>query len=298
MATIESLRVQLESEYLEPVMEETPRVPLTTAINASELDLNYDPDILSPDELSYFGPGRVIELENELMRIEAIDQNTRTLTVRREILGTTGAAHAAGVDIRIPTRWTRHAQIRALRAATNALWQPLFIALEEQATVSSAGYITLPLTTIRVIALDVQNSNGKWVAAPGKLLQRHPLNPDYAAVQVEKVPKNANLALLRYAVRIEAPTADTDEIENLPEAWERIILVDAAANLLASVDIDAYTQEILTEQLRLEGFPVTSGARISQNLLRYREYLVDNARRTLVAENPKKVRHNRVTAWK
>jgi hypothetical protein len=46
---------------------------------------------------------------------------------------------------------------------------------------------------------------------------------------------------------------------------------------------------VLTEQIRLERFPVRSGSTISQSLIRYREYLVQQAATELTAAYPRTI---------
>lgn len=298
MTSINDLRVRLEDQFLEPVMEETPKVGLSAAITDTATTFTHVENVLSPDEQSYFGPGRVIEINDELMRLVSYDQLTREFVVKRGIRGTVKAAHAADDQVRIPTRWTRKAQTDALRAAVFALWKPLFAVREEMATVSTAVYVPLPLNTVRILGVEVERSNGQWGTTTGKLFQTHPMDNTVSSVQVGKVPRGSSVCLIRYGVRIEPPDDNSEDIEYLPENWERILLVDAAAELLSGVDIDTYSQEVLTEQLKQEGFPVMSGGRVSQNLVRYREYLVDSAQRELKSLNPVRVRFNPATPWK
>jgi hypothetical protein len=48
-----------------------------------------------------FSPGNLIRIENELLAITDVDTGTNTLTVQRGANGSTAAAHAAGLPIKI-----------------------------------------------------------------------------------------------------------------------------------------------------------------------------------------------------
>lgn len=61
-------------------------------------------DVAGPDAYNrtpLFSPGNLFRIENEIGEVVAIDTTTKTLTVRRGQRGTTAAAHAAGLPIRI-----------------------------------------------------------------------------------------------------------------------------------------------------------------------------------------------------
>jgi len=292
MTTIDELRQRLEEQYLEPSVEQSPSAPLASDVDDSQTTITIVTDYLSPDEDSLIGPGNVFELDAELIRCAEYNSTTGVIDVRRGVRGTTAAAHVAATsDFRFVTRWTRKTQHDAITDAINALWQPLFVDEEQTATISSAGYLDLPLDTVRITDIRWQSSNGRWESISGELLSQHPFDSARAAVQIEPLPTDEGFCVVKYGRKIVAPSSASDEIVNLPGSWERIVLVDAAAELLAGVDIDAVTQELLTQQMRLEGFEVKSGASISGSLIRYREYLVGQAARALVAAQPKRIRH-------
>lgn len=298
MTTLNDLRQQLEDDYLEPAIEETPQVPITGNLGTSDTQFNVEAGILSPDEESYFAPGRVIELNNEAMRIKTYDESTKLFTVLRAQRGTSAQTHATGDLVRIPTRWLRSSQLRALRNAVNSLWQPLYASHEELVTVDTSMYVALPTSTVRILSVEYETRHARWRPAEWRFFATHPLDDDQAAVQVSRGPYANALCLVRYGTQILPPTNDDDEIANLPSKWERIVLADAAANLLSGVDVDAYTQEVMTEKIRLENFPVRSGGSIAQSLIRYREYLVNQAHAELKAQSPRKKVHLEATAWR
>lgn len=298
MTTINDLRQRTENEYLEPVVEQTPSVPLASDINDSTDTFNIVPDVLSPDEDSLIGPGALLEIDSELVRVLTYDQNNNTITCTRGVRGTTKAAHtAADGEVRFPTRWPRKIIEDAIRSAIDSLWQPLYASKETLATVNTAEFIRLPLNTVRLIGVEYRNTNREWEPVNATLFATHPTDPDAAAIQLGPIGLNTALCNIRYGVKVEAPSSTTETIDDLEQKWERIILADVGAQLLSGVDIDAGTQEVLTRQLRLERFPVRSGVTISQALIRYREYLVDQAHKDLTAKYPVKIYQRPVSLW-
>lgn len=288
MTTIDDLRQQLESKYLEPATEQTPSTPLAADINSTVTTFTITAGILSPDEESMIGPGALLELEYEMTTVLDYDHLTNIVTCKRGVRGTEAVAHvAANTDVRFPTRWPRRVVAESVEASIEALWQPLFVAKEIRATVDTSGYIELPLTTVRILQVQYEGGDGRWYDADAELFATHPLESSSAGLQVDQAARAASLCVVRYGVKLEAPDSYTSEIEFLPTKWERIILVDTAAELLAGVDIDAITQENLTESLRLDRFPVRSGSNISTSLIRYREYLVEQAKTELEAQYPR-----------
>jgi hypothetical protein len=302
MTTIDDLRQRLENQYLEPVLEETPTTPLFENIDATQATFKLTPGVLSPDDESYIAPGRVLELDYELTRVLGYDASTKEVTARRGVRGSEAASHtAATCDVRFPSRWPRHLMATGIRNSLNSMWQPLFVPKEITATTGSAAYVQLPLNTVRILSVEYRDWNGEWQPVSSKLFQKHPTDPNYAAIQLGEIASRvgqfsnvSRLCAIVYGTKVQAPTLVTDEIVDLPAEWERIILADVASDMLAGVDIDATTQEYLTQQLRLERFPVKSGSSISQNLIRFKEYLIEQAKKDIEAAYPRSVYRKKV----
>lgn len=299
MTTVNELRQAIETKYLEPATELTPSTPLATTIDDSATTIVLTAGVLSPDEESYLGPGREVELDNERIQIVDYDPNSSTITdCVRGAFGSTAAAHTATTcSVRFPTRWPRSTIIASIRAAIESLWQPLAVPLTTEATVETAQYLELPLSTVRVSNVEYLDDNLEPHRIAHRFIPVSPTNKSAAAVQLGPIPYQGALCVVSYSVQIEAPTSNDTDIEHLPEKWERIIMADVAADLLSGVDIDAVTQENLTESLRLDRFPVKSGSSVSQNLIRYREYLVGLAEKEIKAANPRSVHRRVLSLW-
>ena len=150
--------------------------------------------------------------------------------------------------------------------------------------------IQLPLNVVRIVSVRYQRGPGDWPYAEFEFFPTHPLDPAFSHLELGPLGKvKRALVSIVYGKRLDVPDDNYTDLDPYPEKWNRIILVDAAAALLAGVDIDSSTQEYLTEQLRLERFPVKSGSTISQNLIRFREYLLNEAAKDLEAGRPRDV---------
>lgn len=293
MTTIDSLRVTLERNYLEPLTEQTPKAPLDGALDNSSQSVRIDTSVLSPDEESYIAAGVTVEVDYELMLVLGYDQSTKILTVDRGYEGTAPAAHSNREPLRVPSRWPRADQEQAIREAIDSLYPPLYTAVNAQATVGTMRFVQLPLTATKVLRIQWQDRD-RWRDCQGELFSVHPLDPTFAAVQVESGVPSGRMCLVRYGVKPTVPDTVTDDIEDFTTKWSRLIVVDAAVRLMSGVDIDAVTQEYLTEQYRLDRFPVRSGGTITEQLIRYREYLLENAQEELVANDPVMIVMNEV----
>jgi len=306
MTTLNELRQELEDLYLEPTSEETPGTTLTGDITSGALSFSITPDILSPDELAFIEAGRLLELDNELVRVTSFDASTYLVNCKRGVRGSEAVAHtAADCEVRIPTRWPRHRMIKTLRSAIIGLWQPLFATRNELSTVESAPWVPLPLNTVRILDVKMERPAGsrgfgsfdRWRSIPFEFFPEHPLDPNQASVQLAAVPYPSQLVRIQYGVRIEPPAGDDDTIEDLPSEYEPIVLAASAAKLLAGVDIDAQTQETLTQQIRLQGFPVGSGTSISNALLGFSEFLTDKHNKEITARYKRKIARRKAGIW-
>ena len=67
----------------------------------------------------------------------------------------------------------------------------------------------------------------------------------------------------------------------LIDEYHQIVMIGAVADIVGATDIDATTQEFITERLAAESYPVGSGERLRNALLRLRSLLIDEARGNL-----------------
>jgi hypothetical protein len=149
---------------------------------------------------------------------------------------------------------------------------------------SNTTYQEVPASTVEVLTSYVQNATGdKYTSAGIQLLRDFPPSSTNTAVQFFNTSngKTVHLVVKRKFVR---PTDETSDIETVclvaPE-YEQIVMVGAVADIIGATDIDASTQEFITEKLAAESYPVGSGERLRNALLRLRSLLIDEARGNL-----------------
>ena len=149
---------------------------------------------------------------------------------------------------------------------------------------SGSTYAEVPASTVEILTSYVQNASGEQYTSAGiELLRDFPPSSTNTAVQFYNTTngKTVHLVVKRKFVR---PTDETSDIETVclvaPE-YEQIVMVGAVADIIGATDVDASTQEFITEKLAAESYPVGSGERLRNALLRLRSLLIDEARGNL-----------------
>jgi len=243
----------------------------------------YEAGLFSSEEENLLGSGALIEIDQELMLVTEANTSTRTLTVSRGYAGTTAATHADETNIFINPTFPRKSVYDAVSDNISRLYPSLYNVTTTNVT-SNSTYQEVPASTVEVLTSYVQNSTGDQYTSAGiELLRDFPPSSTNTAVQFFNTSngKTVHLVVKRKFVR---PTDETSDIETVclvaPE-YEQIVMVGAVADIIGATDIDASTQEFITEKLAAESYPVGSGERLRNALLRLRSLLIDEARGNL-----------------
>ena len=243
----------------------------------------YEAGLFSSEEENLLGSGALIEIDQELMLVTAANTSTRTLTVSRGYSGTTAATHADEANIFINPTFPRKSVYDAVSDNISRLYPSLYNVTTTNVT-SNSTYQEVPASTVEVLTSYVQNATGNQYTSAGiELLRDFPPSSTNTAVQFFNTSngKTVYLVVKRKFVR---PTDETSDIETVclvaPE-YEQIVMVGAVADIIGATDIDASTQEFITEKLAAESYPVGSGERLRNALLRLRSLLIDEARGNL-----------------
>ena len=243
----------------------------------------YEAGLFSSEEENLLGSGALIEIDQELMLVTAANTSTRTLTVSRGYAGTTAATHADETNIFINPTFPRKSVYDAVSDNISRLYPSLYNVTTTNVT-SNSTYQEVPASTVEVLTSYVQNATGNQYTSAGiELLRDFPPSSTNTAVQFFNTSngKTVHLVVKRKFVR---PTDETSDIESVclvaPE-YEQIVMVGAVADIIGATDIDASTQEFITEKLAAESYPVGSGERLRNALLRLRSLLIDEARGNL-----------------
>jgi len=243
----------------------------------------YETGLFSSEEENLLGNGALVEIDQELMLVTAANTSTRTLTVSRGYAGTTAATHTDKTNVFINPTFPRKSVFDAVSDNISRLYPSLYNVTTTN-VVANTTYQEVPASTVEVLTSYVQNSTGDQYTSAGiELLRDFPPSSTNTAVQFFNTSngKTVHLVVKRKFVR---PTDETSDIETVclvaPE-YEQIVMVGAVADIIGATDIDASTQEFITEKLAADSYPVGSGERLRNALLRLRSLLIDEARGNL-----------------
>lgn len=277
-------------DFLQPPDDQPTRTVLTGALSASlaATSVTYDPDYLAAEEEDLLGPGTIVEVGRELCLVETVDVETSTITaMKRAVNGSTLAAHSSGDFLTIAPTWGRQMLFDAVADAVVRLWPDLYAVGSEALTVSASAYTEVPAAVEMPMYVWARPAGiDDWRPAGVQFLDHFPPSSTGKAVRVPGLAAGATGHLV-YRRRFPRPTQESDDLTDaagsfrLDESWLQLVIVAAVSYAVAGRDLDHATQEFLTDQLGAQGFPVGSGARVRDALLRYQEFLRREAKRQL-----------------
>jgi len=283
MAAVSTLVDRIYRDFLNKPDDLSAFSRLDGAIDNTTTTLIYEDGLLSSEEENLLDGGALIEINQELMLVTNIVSSTRTLTVSRAYSGTTAASHGDKTNIFINPTFPRKSVFDAVSDNISRLYPSLYNVTTTN-VVANTTYQEVPASTVEILTSYVQNATGNQYTSAGiELLRDFPPSSTNTAVQFYNTTngKTVHLVVKRKFVR---PTDETSDIETVclvaPE-YEQIVMVGAVADIIGATDVDASTQEFITEKLAAESYPVGSGERLRNALLRLRSLLIDEARGNL-----------------
>jgi hypothetical protein len=283
MAAVSTLVDRIYRDFLNKPDDLSAFSRLEGTINNSVTSLTYESGLFSSEEENLLGNGALIEIDQEIMLVTAANTSTRTLTVSRGYAGTDAASHTDGANLFINPTFPRKSVFDAVSDNIVRLYPALYNVTTTNVT-SGSTFAEVPATTVEILTSYVQNASGEQYTSAGiELLKNFPPSSTNTAVQFYNTSsgKTVNLVVKRKFVR---PTAETDDLATaclLEDEYEQIVMVGAVADIMGATDVDASTQEFITEKLAAESYPVGSGERLRNALLRLRSLLIDEARGNL-----------------
>ena len=243
----------------------------------------YETGLFSSEEENLLGSGALIEIDQEIMLVTAANTSTRTLTVARGYQGTTAATHSDEANIFVNPTFPRKSVFDAVADNIVRLYPSLYNVTTTNVT-SNSTYQEVPASTVEILTSYVQNATGNQYTSAGiQLLRDFPPSSTNTAVQFynTSLGKTVYLVVKRKFVR---PTSESVDLATdclMVDEYEQIVMVGAVADIVGATDVDASTQEFITEKLAAESYPVGSGERLRNALLRLRSLLIDEARGNL-----------------
>ena len=283
MAAVSTLVDRIYRDFLNKPDDLAAFSRLDGSITDSDTSLIYEDNLFSSEEENLLDGGALIEIDQELMLVTSSNTSTRTLTVARGYAGTTAAAHSDNANVYINPTFPRKSVFDAVADNIVRLYPSLYNVTTTSVT-SASTYVEVPASTVEVLTSYVQNSSGELYTSAGiELLRDFPPSSTNTAVQFYNTStgKTVYLVVKRKFVR---PTAETDDLATdclIADEYQQIVMIGAVADMVGATDIDATTQEFITERLAAENYPVGSGERLRNALLRLRSLLIDEARGNL-----------------
>ena len=293
MSTFGQLIDRTYREYLRPVEEQEPLSQVANldtitggqGITASGTTLQYKEGLFTPEEEELIGAGSVLEIDSELVMVEDINTVSREITVERGRLGSTAAEHAEDTDIILKPKYPRLNVANAIGDQVIGLFPALYAIKKTTITTASTQFVEMPAGTQRILQSKINNSTSNTTVysdIPLELLTDFAGSTTESAVQFPSAPTSGKTVYVVYASKFTRPTTETTDlntVSGLEDFHEQIVMVGAVAQLLSELDVDASTQNYITENLEQRGVPVGSGERLRNALLRYYGVLLDRARR-------------------
>ena len=287
MSTVAQLIDRIYREYLYPPREQPARTTITdNPLAAAATSVSITLGILSVEEENSLGQGITVEVDSEIMLVTAYA--SPTLTVTRQWAGTADVQHEQDAELRIAPDYPRLVVFDAVADALEGLYPDLFVVKTAESTVGS-------LEVAPANVGDVVGANyfqyGKWRSCGVKVLKGFPDSGTERAFMFTAGVPGAR-AYVRYKakpVRIALETDDlADDFEDffIETRWEQIVILDAVAGIVGTHDVDAATQEFITESLASQGFGPGAGETLRDALLRLANFKRAQQKKTLFREYP------------
>ena len=291
MAAVSTLVDRIYRDFLNKPDDLSAFSRLDGAIDNTTTTVIYEDGLLSSEEENLLAGGALIEINQELMLVTNIVSSTRTLTVARGYAGTTADSHGDKTNMFINPTFPRKSVFDAVADNISRLYPSLYNITTTNVT-SNSTYAEVPATTVSIVNSWVQNASGDQYTSAGiELLTNFPPSSTNTAVQFSNT-SNGKTVYLVVKRKFARPTAETDDLTTtclLEDSYHQIIMIGAVADIMGATDIDASTQEFITEKLSAENYPIGSGERLRNALLRLRSLLIDEARGDLRSLYPQAV---------
>lgn len=283
MTTVGELVDRVYRDYLEPSDDQAVIAHISGAHNAVVTSIAYGDSTLAPDEEDLLAPGVLIEVGLEQMRVTDVDPDAGTVTVVRGVNGTTAAAISDGDEIRVAPLYSRRTVFDAVCDNIVNLYPDL--TYTGSATVTSATSLVEVSADVVSILSARRLSSSRMLPVNVELVRNWTPSSTGQALQFDGVPANQSI-YITYEARFERPDSEDDVVGTLgvDPAWERIVVVGAAAQVVAGRDLDPLSQEYIVEQMEQEGLPVGSAQRVRNGLIQLHQSYMQQARRNMRAD--------------
>ena len=282
--TVGALVDRMFRDYLANPADTPVQVQTQSLVSDVATTVTYSDEMMA-EEVSAIGPGTVVELGLEMLRVIAHDENTRVLTVTRGLYGTDVVEHPAGTLMRVAPRWPRRVVFDAIADEIVSLYPAVYAEGSEWGD-AREGLVEIN-DAYAVSVLEARQLDGHSYEPVVAELVRVADVSTGIAVQFEGRSGGSGDVLIRYARTFPRPNTEDVTLASLgiDPSWDRIILFGALMSLIFQPDVDAVTQEFVSEALENQGFPPSTGAQLAVTLARLRQTMLMAAGTRLRARN-------------
>jgi hypothetical protein len=294
MSTVAQLIDRAYREYLYPPREQPARTTITNnPLAAGGTTVSINTGILSVEEENSLGQGITVEVDREIMLVTAYADPD--LTVIREWAGTTDVQHEQDAELRIAPDYPRQVVFDAVADALEGLYPDLFIVKTTESTVTS-NWEVAPANVGDVVGANY-DLHGKWRSLGVKVLKGFPDSGTERAFMFAGGAAGAR-AYVRYKAMPTRVLLESDDVGDdfedffIQTRWESIVILDAVAAVVGTHDVDAATQEFISESLAAQGFGPGQGEELRDALLRLANFKRAQQKKTLFREYPTRMLRN------
>ncbi|MEW1959757.1 hypothetical protein [Kineococcus sp. NPDC059986] len=208
-------------------------VGLTADVTAAALTLPLD---------SVDGIGRgLVEIDNELIWIAAINRDTKMATIPawgRGFRGTAKVAHRAGAIVTISPTWPKSTVIREVNNVINGLYPSLFAVDALDYTLASFDdrILPLPLEAERILGVRTKDHTGAWIPVRDYDLLREADGTKLELLSCV-VPKAVFRVLYSKSPSRLVSLDDTFAKTGLPESCRDVVTLGTQARLVPYLDV-------------------------------------------------------------
>ena len=225
--------------------------------------------------------GSLIEIDQEIVRVESYDQVAGAVTVERGEYRTLATAHATPKLMLMNPSFPRSTVFEAVADNIIQLYPKLYTAASENLVPVNGNVASIEDGAVEVIEV-WQGDFSSTVDVKARIVDFHP------AVGGRAIILNRSIGTFwaRYKRRMGKATAETDLLEDLgvDERWVNIVMAGAAADLMAGRDVEASHTEWVKSVLEAENIRVGTRMSIGAGLRQYRGMLLGDAAQEMDAE--------------
>jgi len=288
MTTLQQVADRLLRTTLTPPDYQYAQVPLGTNVTSPTVETIQLGVFTIPEDERLLRQGSLLELGEELVRVQSYDDVTRMATVTRGVYSTPATTHTKPMLVNLNPSYPMYSIFEALRDNITTLYPSLWTVRSDAVTAVSGNVFAAPDPLIVAVVETYPNEGVTPLDIDARVVDFHPLAGGRAIIT--NVP--ISNMWIRYRRRMAVATSLEDTLEELgvEDVWTQVVMVGAAADLMAGRDIPAAQVEWVGKVLEAENIQVGTRTSLSVGLVRYRELLIDRLSKEMKAEESNQIK--------